>query len=62
MKHSEILEKVEGLISQPLRIYSVDRVNTVTLDKAEDNHAGGPLEPCEYAVVELRLMLPLKAG
>ncbi len=62
MKHSQILEKVEGLIGHPLRIYSVERVSIVTLDKAEDKHAGEPLAPGEYAVVELQLMLPLKAN
>lgn len=62
MKHSQILEEVESLIAQPLRIYAVERVNTVSLTKAEDQPTGDTLAAGEYAVVELRLMLPLKAG
>lgn len=60
MKHSEILEKVESLVGAPLVLISVDRLNVVTLDDPSAKFGGKQLPNGEYAVVDLRLMLPIK--
>ena len=59
MKHSEILDKVECLIGKPLEIVVVDKIGVVEHQNATEKLGGKTLPVGEYAIVELRLLVPL---
>lgn len=59
MKHSQILEKVESLIGAPLAVVAVDKIGVIDHQNAAEKFGGKTLPTGEYAIVELRVLLPL---
>ena len=59
MKHSQILERVESLIGDPLEVVAVDKIGIIEHQNAAEKFGGKSLPVGEYAIVELRVLLPL---